>query len=230
VRVLAAAAFASALLGACGGGSSPPAVDATKALRDGAAAMAQLKTVSATLKMTKGIVSLQGFALVGAKTAVRLPSDSDTTYTVKEQDISFSLEVVITGGRVYVHLPLSTLQEASTAEAAVFPDMARLFDAKTGLPAVIPAGSKPRYVSTDQVGGQSAYQVSATYSPDQIRSLLSQLSSTGPVAAHVWVGVADHEIRKAVLDGAFGDNGKEAAVEVDITGFDAPVAITSPSP
>jgi hypothetical protein len=76
----------------------------------------------------------------------------------------------------------------------------------------------------------SAYQVSTTYSPDQVRSLLSQLSSTGPVAARVWVGVADHQIRKAILDGAFGDNGKEAAVEVDITGFDAPVTITSPSP
>jgi LppX_LprAFG lipoprotein len=226
---VAAAALASALLSACGG-SSPPAVDAAKALRDGAAAMAQLKTVSATLKMTKGTVSLQGFALVGAKTAVRLPSESDTTYTVKEQDISFSLEVVITGGHVYVHLPLSTLQEASTAEAAVFPDMARLFDTGTGLPAVVPKGSNPRYVSTDQVGGQPAYQVSTTYSPDQIKSLLSQLNSSGPVAARVWVGVADHEIRKAVLDGAFGDNGKEAAVEVDITGFDAPVAITSPSP
>jgi LppX/LprAFG-like lipoprotein len=186
--------------------------------------------VSATLKMTKGTVSLQGFALVGARTAVRLPSDSDTTYTVKEQDISFSLEVVITGGHVYVHLPLSTLQEATASEAAVFPDMARLFDASKGLPAVVPAGSSPRYVSTDQVSGQSAYQVSTTYSPDQIKSMLSQLNSSGPVAARVWVGAADHQIRKAVLDGAFGDNGKEAAVEVDITGFDAPVVITSPSP
>jgi hypothetical protein len=230
VRALATAMLASALLAACGGGASPPPVDAAKALREGAAAMAQLRTVSATLKMTKGTVSLQGFALVGARTAVRLPSDSDTTYTVKEQDISFSLEVVITGGHVYVHLPLSTLQEATASEAAVFPDMARLFDAKTGLPAVVPAGSSPRYVSTDQVGGQPAYQVSTTYSPDQIKSMLSQLNSSGPVAARVWVGVADHEIRKAVLDGAFGDNGKEAAVEVDITGFDAPVVITSPSP
>jgi hypothetical protein len=221
--------LAVALLAACGGGTSPT-VDAAKALRAGAAAMAQLRTVSATLKMTKGTVSLQGFRLVGAKTEVRLPSDSDTTYTVKEQDISFSLEVVITGGHVYVHLPLATLQEASAAEAAVFPDMARLFDARTGLPAVVPEGSSPRYVSTDQVSGQPAYQVSTTYTPDQIRGLLSQLNSSGPVAARVWVGVADHEIRKAVLDGAFGDNGKEAAVEVDITGFDAPVAITSPSP
>jgi hypothetical protein len=230
MRVLTATVIACALLAACGGGSSPPSVDAAKTLRDGAAAMAQLKTVSATLKMTKGTVSLQGFALVGARTAVRLPSDSDTTYTVKEQDISFSLEVVIAGGHVYVHLPLSTLQEATASEAAVFPDMARLFDTRTGLPAVVPAGSNPRYVSSDQVGGVLAYQVSTTYSPDQVKSLLSQLNSSGPVAARVWVGVADHQIRKAVLDGAFGDNGTEAAVEVDINGFDAPVVITSPSP
>jgi LppX/LprAFG-like lipoprotein len=230
VRILTTAVLVASLLAACGGGSSPPPVNAAKALRDGSATMAQLKTVSATLKMTKGTVSLEGFALVGARTAVRLPADSDTTYTVKEQDISFSLEVVITAGHVYVHLPLSTLQEATASEAAVFPDMAKLFDTRTGLPAVVPAGSNPRYVSTDQVAGHSAYQVSTTYSPDQIKSLLSQLNSSGPVAARVWVGVADHEIHKAVLDGAFGDNGKEAAVEVDISGFDAPVAITSPSP
>ena len=225
-----AAAFALLVISACSGSSAPQSVDGAKVLRDGAATMAQLKTVSATLKMTKGTVSLQGFALVGARTAVRLPSESDTTYTVKEQDISFSLEVVITGGHVYVHLPLSTLQEASTAEAAVFPDMAKLFDNRSGLPAVIPAGSSPHYVSTDQVGGQAAYQVATSYTPDQIRGLLAQLNSGGPVAAHVWVGVSDHQIRKAVLDGAFGDGGKEAAVEVDITGFDAPVTIASPSP
>ena len=225
-----AVACALFMLAACSGGSSAPSVDGARVLRDGAAAMSQLKTVSATLKMTKGTISLQGFALVSARTAVRLPADSDTTYTVKEQDISFSLEVVITGGHVYVHLPLSTLQEASAAEAAVFPDMAKLFDTQTGLPAVIPAGSSTHYVSTDQVAGQAAYQVATSYTPDQIRGLLAQLNSNGPVAAHVWVDVGDHQIRKALLAGAFGDNGTQAAVEVDISGFDGPVAITSPSP
>ncbi len=108
--------------------------------------------------------------------------------------------------------------------------MAKLFDPTTGLPAVIPKGASPKYVSTDQVGGASAYQVSTSYTPDQIRSLLSELNSSGPVAARVWVGVSDHLIRKAVLDGAFGDGGKEAAVEVDITGFNTAVTISSPTP
>ena len=214
---------------ACGGGSTPP-VDAAKVLRDGAAAMAQLQTVNATLKLTKGTVTIQGFTLVSARTSVKLPSDSDTTYTVKEQDIRFSLEVVIASGHVYVHLPLSTFRELTGAEATTFPDMAKLFDPNTGLPAIIPAGASPRFVSTDQVGGVSANQIAATYSPEQVRSLLADLSSTGPVGARVWVDTGDHRIRKAVLDGAFGDGGKEAAVQVDISGFNAPIVISSPTP
>lgn len=225
-RILVAAA--TALLVACGGDSAPP--DAAKVLHDGAAAMAQLKTVTATVKLTKGTITIQGFTLVSAKTSVRLPADSDTVYTVKEQDITIGLEVVIAGGHVYLHVPFSTFQELKGSQAAAFPDMAKLFDSTTGLPAVIPAGAKPKYVSTDQLDGKSAYQVSTTYSPEQVHSLLAELNSTGPVAAKVWVGVSDHLIRKAVLDGAFGDLGQEAALEVDITGFDGAVSITSPSP
>lgn len=227
-RILAATA-AGLLLAACGG-NQPPPVDAAKVLREGAAAMSHLTTVTATLKLTKGVVSIKGFALVGARTSVRLPSDSDTTYTVKQQDITFSLQVVISGGHVYLHLPFSTFQEQTGAEAAAFPDMARLFDSSTGLPVVIPAGSSPKYVSTDQIDGKSAYQVATSYSAEQVHGLLSELSSAGPVSARVWVGASDHLIRKAVLDGAFGDGSKEAAVEVDITGFNSTIAISSPTP
>ena len=219
--------LAVAVLAACAGGGS--SVDASKALRDGATAMGQLQTVSATLKLTKGIITLQGFKLVSAKTSVRLPTDSDTIYTVKEQDVSFAIEVVIVDGHVFLKVPFSPPQELSPAQAAQLPDMAELFNPATGLPAVIPAGSNARYVSTDQVDGKSSYHVSTSYTPEQVRSLLASLSSSGPVAASVWVGVDDHLIRKAVLDGAFGDGGTEAVVEVDITGFNAAVTIASPT-
>jgi len=222
------ACLAAVVLVACGGDAAPP--DAARILRDGAAAMAQLKTVSATLKLTKGTITLQGFTLVSARTSVRLPADSDTVYTVKQQDVTIGLEVVIAGGHVYLHVPFSTFQELPGSQASAFPDMARLFDPSTGLPAVIPAGTAPKYVSTDQLDGKTAYQVSTTYTPEQVHSLLAELSSSGTVAARVWVGVSDHLIRKAVLDGPFGDLGHEAAVEVDITNFNGAVSITSPSP
>lgn len=205
-------------------------VDPARVLRDGASAMAHLSTVSATLKLNKGTVSIKGFALVSARTSVRLPADSDTTYTVKQQDFLISLQVVISGGHVYLHAPFSAFQEQTGAAATAFPDMAKLFDSTTGLPAVIPAGASPQFVSTDQVDGKSAYQVSTSYTPEQVHGLLSELSSSGPVAAHVWVGTSDHLIRKAVLDGAFGDGGKEATVEVDITGFNTAISISSPTP
>jgi hypothetical protein len=229
VKRLFAVIVIAATAAACGGGSTPP-VDAAKVLRDGAAAMAQLRTVNATLKLTKGTVSIQGFTLVSARTSVRLPGDSDTTYTVKEQDILFSLEVVISAGHVYVHLPLSSFRELTGAEAAAFPDMAKLFDPKTGLPAIIPQGANPKFVSTDQVAGVSADQIATSYTPEQVQSLLAQLNSSGPVGAHVWVDTSDHLIPKAVLDGAFGDGGKEAAVQVDMFGFDTAVTISSPTP
>jgi len=220
--------LALALIAGCGG--SQPQVDAAQSLRDAAAAMAKLKTVSATLSFTKGAITFQGFTLVRAKTSVRLPGDSDTTYTVKQQDLSISLEVVISGGHVYLHLPFSTFQELTGAQAVAIPDLAKLFDPATGLPAIIPAGRNPKYLTSEKVDGVDSQKIGVTYSAHQVHSLLAQLSSSVDVNATVWVGASDHLIRKAVLDGAFGDGGKEAAVEVDISGFNAAVNITPPTP
>jgi len=220
--------LAVALLSACGGSQQP--VDPEATLRDAAAAMAKLTTVKADLKFTKGAITFQGFTLFSAKTSVRLPDDSDTIYTVKEQDLAISLEVVIAGGHVYLHLPFSTYQEMTGSQAAAIPDLAKLFDPATGLPAIIPAGRNPSDAGADKVDGVDVEKINATYSADQLNSMFAQLSSTVDVKAVVWVGASDHLIRKAQLDGAFGDGGKEAAVEVDISGFNAAVNITPPTP
>jgi hypothetical protein len=222
------AVTALALLAGCSGSQQP--VDATQALRDAAAAMAKLTTVSANLKFTKGAITFQGFTLVGAKTTVRLPADSDTTYTVKQGDISIGLEVIIAGGHVYLHAPFSTYQEMTGTDAAAIPDLAKLFDPTSGLPAVIPAGRSAKYVSAEKVDGVDSQRISVTYSADQVKGMLSQLSSTVDVNAEVWVGASDHLIRKAILNGAFGDGGKDAAVEVDMSGFNATVSISPPTP
>ena len=218
-----------AILAGCQG-NQPAAVDPNQTLGASAMAMAKLKTVSATLKFTKGAITFQGFTLVSAKTAVQLPADSDTVYTVKRQDISISLEVVIYSGHVYLHVPFSTFQELTGKEAAAMPDLAKLFDPTSGLPAVIPAGRNAKYVGAEKIGDVDTQKLRATYSADQIRGMFAQLSSSVDVDAEIWAGTADHLIRKAVLDGSFGDGGKPATVEVNITGFDAPVSITPPPP
>jgi hypothetical protein len=192
--------------------------------------MAKVKTVTATLTFTKGAITFQGFTLASAKTSVRMPADSDTFYTVKRQDISISLEVLIFGGHVYLHLPFSTFQEFTGSEAAAIPDLAKLFDPATGLPAVIPAGRSPKYIGAEKLNNVDTQKVSVVYSADQVKGMLTQLGSSGDVNAQIWAGSSDHLIRKAVLDGNFGDGGKPASVTVNISGFDSPVNITPPSP
>jgi hypothetical protein len=216
------------MTGSACGGLQPE--DPAKALREGGAAMAQLKTVTATLKFTKGAITFQGYTLVGAKATLRLPADSDTVYTVRYQDLLIGLEVVISGGHVYLRPPLSGFTEVTGKNAADIPDVARLFDLTTGLPALIPAGQNPKYIAAEKVGEVDSHKITATYTAAQIVSLLPQLKSAGDVAATIWVGGSDHLIRKAVLDGNFGDNGAASSVEVDMSAFNAPAAIATPSP
>lgn len=222
------ALVALAMLAGCQSGQ--PTVDAAQTLRDTAGAMAKLKTVSATLKFTQGAITFQGFTLVGAKASVRLPGDSDAIYTVKKQDISIQLEVVIATGHVYLHVPFSTFQELTGTEAAAMPDLAKLFDPTTGLAAILPAGRNVKYIGQEKINNVDALKISATYSADQVHGMFAQLTSNVDVNADIWVGASDHLIRKAVLNGAFGDGGKPASVEVGITGFDAPVNISPPPP
>jgi hypothetical protein len=217
----------SMALNACGG---LQAEDPGQVLREAGAAMAKLNTVTATLKFTNGTVSFQGYVLTSATAAVRLPTDSDTVYKVKYQDLLIGLEVVITGGHVYLRPPFSGFTEVTGKTAAEVPDLAKLFDATTGLPAMIPEGLNPKYLGTEKVGDVDSHKVGATYSAAQIAKLLPQLSSSGDVAATIWVGGSDHLIRKAVLSGPFGDGGIASTVEIDLSAFNAPVAIASPTP
>lgn len=221
-----AGALVGLLMTACGG-LQPE--DPVQALLQGGGATAKLKTVTATLKFTKGTVSFQGFALVGAKASVRLPGDSDTIYMVRQADLQIGLEVVISGGHVYLHLPFSPFSEVTGTAAADIPDLAKLFDPKIGLPAVIPLGRNVKYIAVDKVNDVDSHKVEATYTADQIHGMLPQLTASGDVDAVIWVGGSDHLIRKAILSGPFGDNGTASSVEVDMSGFNAAVSIASPA-
>jgi hypothetical protein len=225
IRALALGALL--LLATACGGLQP--VEPAQALRDGGASIASLKTVTANLKFTKGTVSFEGYGLVSATATVRLPNDSDTVYKIRQGDVQISLQVVIAGGRVFIHPPFSGFTELMGADAAVVPNLAKLFDPTKGLPAVIPAGRNPKYLGAEKVGDVDCHKVGATYSPDQIGGMLSQLSSSGDVDATIWIGGSDHLIRKAVLSGKFGDNGTDSTVEVDLSGFNGSVSIASPA-
>ena len=213
------------LLTGCGGlQPEDPAV----ALKQGASAIGGLKTVTATLKVNKGTISFQGFALVSATAAIRLPDVSDTVYLVRQQDLQIGLQVVIIQGHVFLKPPLLRFEPLTATQAADIPDLARLFDTQTGLPAIIPQGKSPKYLGVETIDSVDSHRVEATYTADQVKGMLPQLSSQGDVDAVIWVGGSDHYIRKAVLTGKFGDNGGDATIEVDLKGFNGSVTIASP--
>ena len=220
------ATLAAALVaGACTIGEQPP--DPSQVLTKAAKALAGVRSVSANIKFTKAPITFQGFALASAKTSVQLPeSNSDTQYTVKQGDISIGIQVVISDA-TYLRLPFSNFQKLTPAQAAQVPDISKLFK---GLPAIIPNGTSTRYVSTETLNGHDTYKITTVYSADQVHSLLDQLNSDGPVNATIWADKSSSQIWKAVLDGPFGDGGKEANVEVVITQTNGTVSISSPTP
>ena len=119
--------------------------------------------------------------------------------------------------------------ELTGAEASAVPNLAKLLDPATGLPAVLPLGRDVKYVGAEKVGDVDCHKVSAVYGTSQIQGLLPPLTSAGDVDATIWIGGSDHLIRKAVLSGKFGDNGTDSVVEVDLSGFNGGVVIASPA-
>ena len=225
-RLALASLLSVAALAAGCGGLQPE--DPALALKQGGSAIGGLHTVTATLKVTKGTISFQTFALVSATAAIRLPDQSDTVYLVRQQDLQIGLEVVIIAGHVFLKPPLVKFQALPAAQAADIPDLARLFDLQTGLPAIIPQGRNPKYLGVETIDSVDSHRVEATYTGDQVHGMLPQLASDGDVDAVIWVGGSDHYIRKAVLSGKFGDNGGDATIEVDLKGFNGSVNIASP--
>src|SRR2546430_17609836 len=95
---LGASIVAAALLAGCGGlqPEDPGAV-----VGEGAGATARLKTVTVTLKVTKGTITFQGFALVAPSAALRLPGAGDPGDLGRQMTLQTRLHGVILGGQVF---------------------------------------------------------------------------------------------------------------------------------
>jgi hypothetical protein len=226
-----AAPLLGVLLLACSGpGSAGPPPDAAKVLKDAGQAVAGLKSVAADVKFGGAKIQVQGLTLDSATSKVRLPGDSDTTFKVKQGDFLVDLRVVTSGGKVFLRLPFSQFVELTGQQGQEIPDVSLLFNARSGLPALLQAGKHPTYQGTQQVGGIDCDKVGATYTADQVGRLLGGgLAPQGDVHATVWVGRSDHLVRKTVLSGKFTSSGT-SQVEVDLHDFNQPMSIAVPTP
>jgi lipoprotein LprG len=220
----AALLLAAAVL-ACSG-PSPGQPNPSTVLRQAGQAMSGLHSVSADVTFGPGVV-VDGLTLSSATSKLQLPDASDTVFKVKQGDFLVDLRLVTTGGHVYLRLPFSKFTELPPDDSKDLPNLAQLFDRTTGLPAVLPAGQNPRYQVTEQVGGVDSDRVTATYTADQIGTLLG-VKPAGDVQATIWVARSDHLVRRVILDGPLLSAGTNVRVQVDFHDFNKPVAIATP--
>jgi hypothetical protein len=217
------------LLAGCSSGPTPTA-DPAAELRQSAQAMSKVQTVLADVKFGSGLV-YQGFTLDSASSKIKLPSGSDTTIKVRQQDFLVDLEVITLDGHVYFKAPFSRFMEIEPDEAAALPDLAALLDAQKGLPAVMAAGQSPRSTGTEKVGGVDCDRITTTYSSDQVGAVLGGgLKPSGDIAATLWVAQSDHLLRRIKLSGPLVAASQSTSADVTLHDFNAPLTITAPTP
>lgn len=196
-------------------------------LKEAGRAMAGLHSVAAEVKFGPGI-DFQGLELRSATSRIRLPGSSDTVFKVMRGDFLLDLHVVTTGGRVFIRLPFAQFTELAPAQAREVPDLARLFDSTSGLPALLATGRNLKYVRAQRVGDADSDGVSATYGAADIGRLLGGLAPSSDVDAVIWAGEQDHLVRRAELSGRFAGSAQLVKVEVDLHDFNRAVTVTPP--
>jgi hypothetical protein len=191
--------------------------------------MASVHSLSADVKFGPG-VAYQGFTLAAAQTQIALPSSSDTTLKVKQQDFLVDLRVITVDGHVFVKVPFGKFSEVTPQQAAQLPDLAALFDSQKGLPALLSKGSSPSYLGTEKVGATDCDKVQATYTADQVAGLITGLRPAGDIKATLWLGRSDHRLYRVLLTGPLLEAGKDTSVDITMHDYDAPVTVVRPTP
>jgi hypothetical protein len=207
--------------------STPP--DPAAELRQSATALGSVKTVTADVKFTGGLV-FQGFTLDSASARIKLPNASDTVIKVRQQDFLVDLEVISVDGHIYFKAPFTRFQEISVTEATALPDLAALFDPAKGLPAVMAGGRSPHFDGSEKVGGVDCDRITTTYTADEVaRTLGGGFKPAGDIVAVLWVAPSDHLLRRVKLSGPLVQAGQTATADVTLHDFNAPLTITAPT-
>jgi hypothetical protein len=216
----------ASLVIACSGPGAP-APDPVTVLRQAGQSLSQLHSVKADVKFGPGI-AIQDLTLSAASSQIQLPDQSDTLFKVKQGDFLVDVRVVTMGGHLYLRLPFSRFTEVPPDQVAEIPDVSKLLDRQSGLPAVLPAGKSVQYLGVEQVASTDCDKIGVTYSPAQVGQLLGAVKPAGDIRTTVWVGRSDHYLRRAILSGPLMEAGKDVQVEVDLHDFNQPVTITKP--
>jgi len=207
--------------------ASAPPPDPQAELRQSGQALGALKTVTVDLKFGPGVV-FQGFTLTAATAKLQLPSNSDTVLKVKQNDFLVDIEVITTPGHVYLKVPFGKFSELTSQQSGEMPDLAALFDAQKGLPAILSSGSGTRRLGSEKIGNVDCDKLATTYTAAQLGQALGGFKPGGDIAATIWISPSDHLVRRVLLSGPLVDPTQTTTLQVDLHDFNAPLSVTPP--
>jgi hypothetical protein len=212
---------------ACSLGGGPTA-DPAKVLQESGPALGQVKSASVELKFGSG-ATFFGYTVVSASGKVKLPSDSQVTIKAKQSsDSLIEIGVTTVGAQTWITVPFLGVQEVTGGQAAAVPSMGRILDPTNGLPGVLANSRNPHLLGSETVDGVDSWKIQTTYSAGQVSQAVQPLSPTGDIDATVWIGKADHLLRKALLKGNLFTADKSTTLEVRLHDFNADVNIAKP--
>jgi lipoprotein LprG len=151
------------------------------------------------------------------------------TVQLEESGELIEYRVVESGGTLYLKGPTGPFQAVPAALAAGVYDPTQLLDPSTGVAAFLASARGARTVAREEVGGVDVYRVEAAVrGGEPLRQLIPD-APTEPVPATLWIGTATPDLLRIEL-GLPGDGstGSASTVTIDLSAFDAPVAITPP--
>lgn len=226
-RIGAVLLFGLALLAGCsGGGSSTANLPAAGGLLSASAAsMRAVTSVHFTINVNGTLSS------VPVKTAEGdLNSQGQAKGDAKLSELGQLVQVdfVLINGSFYLKGLTGGYQKIPATLAGSLFDPSAILDPSRGVAAVVAGLGSPKTEAQEQVDGQSTYRISGSVSKAVVSALIPGISSD--VQAKVWVNTdAKHLPVKAEFTVPGTDGAQGATVDVDISGYNAPVTVTAPN-
>lgn len=210
-------------LSACGDPPVPPAADivskSVTAMRD----ITSLHFLIDTNKLDKYPA---GLFITRAEGDVARPDKLRATAKALLVGSAIQVQVVGVGTEQFMTDPASGRWQAMPPSFNVL----AAFDPNKGIADILANAKNPATDGTEAIGGVDCYRLTTTLSPDALRALSTEVNSTAPLPAKLWIGTADFRLRQVTLAGPLM-TGEPANIvrTVQFTKFNDPVDIQKPA-
>jgi lipoprotein LprG len=224
LTVLAALSIAPALFAGCSSGSQqsgPPLPDAGTLVKQSADTTKAIKSAHLVLTVNGKISGLPLKVLTGDLTTVPSTAASgNTTITFGGSDIEANF-VVIDGN---LFATLTPNKWSDFGKASDIYDVSAILSPDLGLANVLANFTDAKAVSRDNIGGQTAIQISGNVTADAVNKIAPPFNASKPVPATVWVQeTGDHQLVQIKLEKTPGNT-----VQMTLSNWNAPVTVTKP--